>query len=577
MWHKISDQDVIIEGNQYWLIHFWFDEMGSKTHIDFLDDNGEKKIIEYLDPEPYKDPSKILEIGNAVGEDSTEWEDVIGRNIDHLKHHPLSFFTFAPLNPLGTSKQKTNHPLGAILGTGRPRDKNNANRDYKTLFDPLTDPTINSTTNPTTDLGTNGHHKIPNNGEGLLCGIFALRDSVAAQLTHLLPNNRPPTDEELYHEALGGPAAQVLNLILPGEEHTRNFTADHLASIIYEWGERQDVAEPLQLGIIRDGGGGNGQLQPLVMGLPEGEDRDGQRVWILHEGGAGGGHYSGVGLGKAGSKVGKGDKGGSGGDGVIAKREDLNSKLELLARKNQASGQLLRRGRTDLRKDELRKSIFDVFDEGRQGLESEEESDGSVGKIQEVKVVGKGRPKRSGSGMSEEDEDGIQEEQDDDEEGSDEEYSPEETDEWDDESDDGESDDDDGDNNDPIREDGTYWRRRDTAALVSLLNRAAIGKSRKSFKEEKAKQKALLKGGDDPQKGKAQSASSSQTGENLTKRSRAQQLKIRKEAKKEVKRGRRGAKDLDNDDDDEEEEKKKKKTREKGQTKNVNKSKKVKK
>ncbi len=292
LWAVICGQDIIISGNPYWLIHFSFGNLGIETTVKFLDDDGAaEKPIDRINVEEYQ--ARYLDLDprteGIIASETPFVQQYAGQTVIRPGHIQISTFKM-----FGSGIRDDQH-LGfgrtnTFLGTYRPRSGSvGASTQNLVTSRPPPEPTTQSAHTPQDDLGEIhdfDDHRIINHGDGLLCGIFALHDSIAEQVPLAdIPTGQHPTDEEIYNVAINGSAAQTLRTILPNEVHTRNFTADHLASILYEWGQGP-VA--LQLGIIF------GDESWQYFALPADETRPLRRVWILHEGPRTGGHYSGL-------------------------------------------------------------------------------------------------------------------------------------------------------------------------------------------------------------------------------------------------------------------------------------------
>lgn len=322
LWAKMSDQEIIVAGNPYWLIRFTFDNGGNNTVVVTYDDDGaDNKPLDRITPAQYADPTKLANIQDA------NTKKFVMQNINracfdlspfNFKSNLVLFRGDEQLGAMGTNTQRTFHlparprkQSADLLGGFADRFGGFAKtaaqpQETSTIdfFDDLAESegvdeemgnVADSDDDDLKDLGDLrdlGYHIIPNDGNGLLCGIFALHDSIERQIPATdIPAGRSPTDEELHHEALYGPAAQVLNTILPNEVHTRNFTSDHLTSILEQWGQRAGMAEPLQLGIIFQ----DGSRWLMSVHRPPGSPEP-RRIWIEHQGDlhGKGGHYSGI-------------------------------------------------------------------------------------------------------------------------------------------------------------------------------------------------------------------------------------------------------------------------------------------
>ncbi|KAH6640373.1 hypothetical protein F5144DRAFT_626550 [Chaetomium tenue] len=405
LWAKMSDQEIIVAGNPYWLIRFTFDQGGGNTVVCTYDDDGaDNKPIDYLTPAEYADPAKLANIQDV------NTKRFVRQNInkaclglsplDLFKNNLAVFGGDEQLGAMGTNTQRTfNLPArprkqsADLLGGFTDRFGGFAKapaqpQDTMSFFDapseskgmaeetaPVANPNPND--DDLSDLGALrdlGYHTIPNDGGGLLCGIFALHDSITHQIpTTAIPAGRAPTDEELHHEALYGPAAQLLNTILPNELHTRNFTVDHLASILAQWGQSAGVVEPLQLGIIfQDGSRWRMPVDVVEGGPPP------RRVWIEHEGDllGGGGHYSGIAPGEP-----DGNRRARVAPKVAKGRMLLEAELRKRARDNLYWRAMMARGEEDLSDPESMGTKTKRLEEEKKKLEEREQASEAATKM----------------------------------------------------------------------------------------------------------------------------------------------------------------------------------------------------
>ncbi len=313
LWANMSKQEIIVAGNPYWLIRFKFGNRGNDMDVVTFDDDGaDSKPLDHITPAQYADPTKLANIQDV----NTNGYVIRSVNRACLGLSPLNFmstlFPFKGDEQLGAMGTNSLRTFKLPRRYSADRLGGSANR-FGGLAETAARPKETSTTGVSNDLVEEservdddlkdlrdprdvGYHIIPNDGSGLLCGIFALRDSIEHQIPATdIPTGRGPTDEELHYDALHGPAAQVLNWILPDEVHTQNFRPDHLASILERWGRRAGMARPLQLGIILR----NAPRLLMPIDLPQGSPEP-RRIWIEHEGDpyGKGGHYSGIALGQ---------------------------------------------------------------------------------------------------------------------------------------------------------------------------------------------------------------------------------------------------------------------------------------
>ncbi|RKU46638.1 hypothetical protein DL546_007676 [Coniochaeta pulveracea] len=79
-----------------------------------------------------------------------------------------------------------------------------------------------------------GHNRLPTSGDGLHCGLFAIIESVEAQMPHL------PVPE----------LSDLQRIIGTVTDDHNNFQAEHLHLTLRQWAEEQHIQQSLQLGII---------------------------------------------------------------------------------------------------------------------------------------------------------------------------------------------------------------------------------------------------------------------------------------------------------------------------------------
>lgn len=104
--------------------------------------------------------------------------------------------------------------------------------------------------------------------EGLLCGFFAVINSMCAQY----PELPCPTREELQaiFEEQAMEFAEVFDM-----DNTYDFSIDQVAAIVYRWGKPQGLN--LRIGYVEEGN------TPLLVSHPN-EEWDVRVLWIHNDG-----------------------------------------------------------------------------------------------------------------------------------------------------------------------------------------------------------------------------------------------------------------------------------------------------
>ncbi|KAK3994648.1 hypothetical protein QBC44DRAFT_391385 [Cladorrhinum sp. PSN332] len=148
-----------------------------------------------------------------------------------------------------------------------------------------------------------GHRELPTSAEGLLCGIRAIRDSLAEQCAfERLPDEyflgfTTHEDVTRFNDELGG----------QGRDNENNFFIDQLAAVVDLVGKDRDPQIALQLAVLRETGTGRvKQLLPTSYENPI-------VVWIFHSGTEVSGHYQGMAIKPRPDDTAGGGRGGRGG------------------------------------------------------------------------------------------------------------------------------------------------------------------------------------------------------------------------------------------------------------------------